>query len=49
LLTSAAETACTTGAVRLKLATAIANVSTQRLYESLWWQRDEFYQYGLSL
>jgi ribosomal protein S18 acetylase RimI-like enzyme len=37
------------GAVRLEVATAITNVSAQRLYESLGWQRDEFYQYGLSL
>ncbi|MGQ0557963.1 MAG: GNAT family N-acetyltransferase [Nitrospiraceae bacterium] len=49
LLKSAAETARITGAVRLELATAITNVSAQRLYESLGWQRDEFYQYGLSL
>jgi ribosomal protein S18 acetylase RimI-like enzyme len=49
LLTSAAETARTAGAVRLELATAITNVSAQRLYESLGWQRDEFCQYGLSL
>ena len=49
LLQSAVETARATGAVRLELATAITNVSAQRLYESLGWQRDEFYQYGLSL
>lgn len=35
LLTSAAETARAAGVVRLELATAIANVSAQRLYESL--------------
>jgi len=49
LLQSAVGTARATGAVRLELATAIANVSAQRLYESLRWQRDEFYQYGLML
>jgi ribosomal protein S18 acetylase RimI-like enzyme len=49
LLNSAAETSCATGAVRLELTTAITNVSAQRLYESLGWQRDEFYQYGLAL
>lgn len=49
LLTSAAETARGAGAVRLELATAITNVSAQKLYESLGWQRDEFYLYGLSL
>lgn len=49
LLRSAAESARMASAVRLELATAITNVSAQRLYESLGWQRDEFYQYGLSL
>jgi GNAT superfamily N-acetyltransferase len=49
LLKSAAEAARMAGVVRLELATAITNVSAQRLYESLGWQRDEFYQYGLSL
>lgn len=49
LLQSAIETARATGAVRLELATAITNVSAQRLYESLGWQRDDFYQYGLTL
>jgi len=49
LLKSAVETARAAGAVRVELATAITNVSAQRLYESLGWQRDEFYQYGLSL
>lgn len=49
LLASAAETARTAGAVRLELATAITNRSAQRLYETMEWQRDEFYLYGLSL
>lgn len=49
LLQSAMETARAAGMVRLELATAIANVSAQRLYESLGWQRDEFYLYGLVL
>ena len=49
LLKSAVETARATGAVRVELATAITNVSAQRLYESLGWQRDEFHLYGLSL
>lgn len=49
LLKLAVETAHATGAVRLELATAITNVSAQKLYESLGWQRDDFYQYGLSL
>lgn len=49
LLKSAVETARDAGAVCLELATAITNVSAQRLYESLGWQRDDFYQYGLSL
>ncbi|MDC8447351.1 MAG: GNAT family N-acetyltransferase [Nitrospira sp.] len=49
LLTSAVETARAVGAVRVELATAIANVSAQRLYESLRWRRDEFYLYGVVL
>lgn len=49
LLKSAAETARANGAVRVELATAITNVPAQRLYEALGWQREEFYQYGLSL
>jgi GNAT superfamily N-acetyltransferase len=49
LLKAAAETARAAGAVRVELATAISNVSAQRLYESLGWQPDEFYLYGLSL
>ena len=49
LLQSAVETTRATGAVRLELATAITNVSAQRLYESLGWQKDEFHLYGLAL
>lgn len=49
LLQSAVETTRATGAVRLELATAITNVSAQRLYESLGWQKDEFHPYGLAL
>ncbi len=49
ILTSATEAACDKGAVRLELATAIANASAQRLYERLGWQRDDFRLYGLSL
>ena len=49
LLQSAMETARAAGVDRLELTTAIANVSAQRLYESLGWQRDEFYLYGLVL
>lgn len=49
LLKSAIERAGIAGAVRLELATTITNRSAQRLYESLGWQREEFYQYGLSL
>jgi GNAT superfamily N-acetyltransferase len=49
LLRSAVEKARTAGAVRLELATAIANAEARRLYEDLGWQRDEFYLYSLSL
>ncbi|HSA87248.1 MAG TPA: GNAT family N-acetyltransferase [Nitrospira sp.] len=42
LLRSAVEKARTAGAVRLELATAIANAEARRLYEDLGWQRDEF-------
>jgi ribosomal protein S18 acetylase RimI-like enzyme len=50
LLESAAAVARASGAVRLKLSTAITNVSAQRLYEAMGWKRDEeFYEYGLSL
>jgi GNAT superfamily N-acetyltransferase len=50
LLRSAAEVARASGAVRLKLSTAITNLSAQRLYAALGWKRDEeFYEYSLSL
>ena len=49
LLASAAEAARTAGAVRLELATAITNISAQRLYEALGWRKDDFYLYGISL
>lgn len=50
LLRAAAEVARSSGAVRLKLSTAITNPPAQRLYEALGWKRDEdFYEYGLSL
>jgi ribosomal protein S18 acetylase RimI-like enzyme len=49
LLQSAVETTRATKAVRLELATAITNVSAQRLYESLGWRKDEFHLYGLAL
>lgn len=49
LLASAAEAARTAGAVRLELATAITNISAQRLYETLGWRKDDFYLYGISL
>jgi GNAT superfamily N-acetyltransferase len=50
LLNAAAEHARASGAVRLKLSTAISNTPAQRLYEALGWKRDEeFYEYGLSL
>jgi GNAT superfamily N-acetyltransferase len=44
LMNVAADTARATGAVRLELATAIANDPARRLYEGLGWKRDdEFY------
>jgi GNAT superfamily N-acetyltransferase len=49
LLKSTIETARAAGAVRLELATAMTNCPAQRFYEALGWQRDEFYQYGLTL
>lgn len=49
LIKSAVETARAARAVRVELATAIANISAQRLYESLGWQRDDFYLYGVLL
>ncbi|MDK2743321.1 MAG: GNAT family N-acetyltransferase [Nitrospira sp. BO4] len=49
LFKSAVDTVRAAGAVRVELATAITNTSARRLYEALGWQRDKFYQYGLSL
>ncbi len=49
LLKSVVDTACAAGVVRVVLAMAITNTSARRLYEALGWQRDEFYQYGISL
>ena len=50
LLNAAVEVARASGAVRLKLSTAITNAPAQRLYERLGRKRDEdFYEYGLSL
>jgi GNAT superfamily N-acetyltransferase len=50
LLNAAVETARTAGAVRLELATAIANDPARSLYEKLGWTRDdEFYVYGFPL
>ena len=49
LLKSVIETAHAAGAVHVELATAMTNRPAQRLYEALERQRDEFYQYGLSL
>lgn len=50
LLESAAAVARASGAVRLKLSTAVTNLSAQRRYEAMGWKRDEdFYEYGLSL
>jgi GNAT superfamily N-acetyltransferase len=47
LLNAAVEVARASGAVRLKLSTAITNTPAQRLYECLGWKRDEdFYEYG---
>ena len=50
LMQAAADAARAAGAVRLKLSTAVSNVTAQRLYEARGWKRDEgFYEYGLSL
>jgi GNAT superfamily N-acetyltransferase len=49
LLEEARQLAVGTGARGLELATATDNVSAQRLYESLGWQRDDaFHHYFLS-
>lgn len=50
LLKAAARTAKEFGAVGLVLSTAVTNLTAQRLYESLGWQRETgFYEYRLSL
>lgn len=50
LLQSAADMARASGAIRLKLSTAITNVAAQRLYEAMKWTREEdFHVYNLSL
>jgi ribosomal protein S18 acetylase RimI-like enzyme len=50
LLKAAARTGREAGAVGLVLSTAVTNLTAQRLYEALGWQREtEFYEYRLSL
>ena len=50
LLQAAADKARASGAIRLKLSTAITNVAAQRLYEAMKWTREEdFHVYNLSL
>lgn len=50
LLNAVVDIARATGAVRLELATAVANDPARRLYEKLGWKRDdEFYVYGFLL
>jgi ribosomal protein S18 acetylase RimI-like enzyme len=50
LLNAAADFARANGAASMSLSTALDNVSAQRLYESLGWQRDsEFCEYNLAL
>ena len=50
LLDAARRHAEQTGAVRMELATATTNSSSQRLYESLGWVREQdFYRYSLRL
>ena len=49
LLQAAADMARATGAIRLKLSTAITNVAAQRLYEVMKWTRENDFQvYNLS-
>ena len=49
LLQAAADMARATGAIRLKLSTAITNVAAQRLYEAMKWTREKDFQvYNLS-
>ena len=50
LMTAAADFGRSVGASRLDLGTGVKNLTAQRLYESLGWQRDtEFFRYSLSL
>jgi ribosomal protein S18 acetylase RimI-like enzyme len=50
LLESAAELSRASGAVELRLSTAVTNIAAQRLYEAMGWQReDEFHEYVLAL
>lgn len=50
LLHAVAEMARAAGAIRFELATVVANVPAQKLYEVLGWKRDEeFYVYGFLL
>lgn len=50
LLQAAADKARASGAIRLKLSTAITNLAAQKLYEAMKWTREEDYHvYNLSL
>ena len=50
LLTHAADFARASGSKGLSLATEITNITAQRLYERLGWQREiDFYHYDLSV
>jgi GNAT superfamily N-acetyltransferase len=50
LLERARQFAHETGAIGLELATAIDNLTAQRLYEKTGWKRDEeFYHYSLAI
>ena len=50
LLQAVADMARASGAVRVKLSTAITNVAAQRLYEEMQWTREEdFHVYNVSL
>lgn len=50
LLEAAADLSRASGAVELRLSTAITNVAAQRLYEAMGWRRDdEFHEYFLAL
>ncbi len=50
LMETARQHAIQTGALRIELATQIANYSAQKLYESLGYERDRsFYRYTLTL